>query len=358
MRVATIVNLLIITIWFTVDATPHKRMLSYEIQLTPYATGYTLPIYFGDQKFTVIFDTGSSDLWIPEKNCVTCGNKNKYDPDKHKHDFSTKYDRFRAVYGTGEARGYTGFSDFLIGDAFVPKQKFGLAIRVSPYLKEQEYDGVIGFGLGRNSVMGASTPFSIMVKNGLINYPSFGLFLGREEDGTSGLSSLFIGGFDSSRIVGEINYNPVVTNDGYWTILLNGFSIDGKQPINFHPSNADIDVGTTSILIPFAVLTEIIESNLIPGAVLEQSADSTVYAVSVECYVKPVLVLTFDDIRYEIDSRDLLHTKTENNRCILNIQSVAASEFDMWVVGSTFLKNVYTVFDTKILAIGFGFHDL
>src|SRR6185369_2249644 len=82
MKIPTIIFFFISITLFSTHAIPHERALTYLIQLTPLPgeVGYTLPIYFGNKKFMVLFDTGSSDLWIPDLRCNTCGNKNKLDP--------------------------------------------------------------------------------------------------------------------------------------------------------------------------------------------------------------------------------------------------------------------------------------
>ena len=36
-----------------------------------------------EQQFTVIFDTGSSNLWIPSSTCSSCGSHIKYDNSKN-----------------------------------------------------------------------------------------------------------------------------------------------------------------------------------------------------------------------------------------------------------------------------------
>ena len=45
---------------------------------------YYGPVSVGGQQFQVIFDTGSSNLWVPAENCSSCGSHPKYDPTKSK----------------------------------------------------------------------------------------------------------------------------------------------------------------------------------------------------------------------------------------------------------------------------------
>jgi hypothetical protein len=68
------------------------------------------------QSFEVIFDTGSSNLWVPKVGCTHCGNpffgtpKSKYD-----HVASTSYKAdgtdFEIMYGSGSVTGYFSEDD-------------------------------------------------------------------------------------------------------------------------------------------------------------------------------------------------------------------------------------------------------
>lgn len=62
------------------------------------------------QEFQVIYDTGSSNLWVPEKGCVHCGykiihgGKNKYDKDASES-FVEDGTEFSIQYGSGAVSG-------------------------------------------------------------------------------------------------------------------------------------------------------------------------------------------------------------------------------------------------------------
>ncbi len=87
---------------------------------------YVGPVKLGTpgREFKVIFDTGSSDLWVPSALCTVCGGRRtKYDSDS-----STSYvkdtRRFQITYMGGPVSGLMAEDTLEFGGFIVPNQTF------------------------------------------------------------------------------------------------------------------------------------------------------------------------------------------------------------------------------------------
>jgi Eukaryotic aspartyl protease len=75
----------------------------------------TISIGNPPQSFQVIFDTGSSNLWVPKVGCTHCGNPFFGSKSKYNHDESQSYGsdggRFDIMYGSGSVTGFFSIDD-------------------------------------------------------------------------------------------------------------------------------------------------------------------------------------------------------------------------------------------------------
>ncbi|KAI4372303.1 hypothetical protein MLD38_010549 [Melastoma candidum] len=222
--------------------------------------------YYGDigigtppQKFTVIFDTGSSNLWVPSSKCyfsVACYLHSKYTSSK-----SSTYQKngkpASIQYGSGAISGFFSIDDVTVGDVVVKGQEFIEATsEPSVTFIVAKFDGILGLGFQEISVGNATPVWDNMLKQGLIKEPVFSFWLNRKAEEEQG-GELVFGGVDPNHFKGEHTYVPI-TQKGYWQFDMGDVLIDGKATGYCASGCAAIaDTGTSLLAGPSEVVTMI-----------------------------------------------------------------------------------------------------
>lgn len=222
--------------------------------------------YFGEigigtpsQKFTVIFDTGSSNLWVPSAKCyfsVACYMHSKY---KSSHSSTYKKNGKAADihYGTGAISGFFSEDNVKVGSLVIKDQEFIEATREpSITFLEAKFDGILGLGFEEISVGKAVPVWYNMVNQGLISEPVFSFWFNRNAVDEEGGEIVF-GGADPNHFVGQHTFVPV-TQKGYWQFDM-GDVLVGGESTGFCSSGcaAIADSGTSLLAGPTTVITEI-----------------------------------------------------------------------------------------------------
>ncbi|XP_020268108.1 phytepsin-like isoform X2 [Asparagus officinalis] len=222
--------------------------------------------YFGEigigtppQKFTVIFDTGSSNLWVPSAKCyfsIACLFHSKYRSSRS----STyqKNGKSAAIhYGTGSIVGFFSEDNVELGDLVVKGQEFIEATREPGVtFLAAKFDGILGLGFKEISVGNAVPVWYNIVEQGLVKDPVFSFWLNRKAvDGEGG--EIVFGGVDPAHHKGEHTYVPV-TQKGYWQFDMGDVLVRGQSTGFCSGGCAAIaDSGTSLIAGPTTIITEI-----------------------------------------------------------------------------------------------------
>ncbi|XVE78453.1 hypothetical protein DITRI_Ditri13aG0146500 [Diplodiscus trichospermus] len=222
--------------------------------------------YFGEigigtpsQTFTVIFDTGSSNLWVPSSKCyfsVAC-----YFHSKYKSSQSSTYQKngtsAEIHYGTGAISGFFSQDSVKVGDLVVKNQDFIEATR-EPGITflAAKFDGILGLGFQEISVGRAVPVWYNMVEQGLVMEPVFSFWFNRNIDGEEGGEIVF-GGIDSNHYKGEHTHVPV-TQKGYWQFDM-GDVLIGDETTGFCSGGcaAIADSGTSLLAGPTTIIAQI-----------------------------------------------------------------------------------------------------
>lgn len=301
------------------------------------------------QEFQVIYDTGSSNLWVPEVGCVHCGykfihgGKNKYDP-QASDSFVQDGAEFSIQYGSGAVSGvFAQDTVILAQDIDVEDQKFAIihdAAGMGIAYTFSYFDGILGLGFDSISVGGVPTVFHNAIVQGKVEKPMFAFYLGNNADG-----ELTFGGYDDDKFVGEeLTWVPL-SDATYWRIDMEGVRI-GLFEVG--PTDAIVDSGTSLITGP--------------------SMD--ILAIALEIGAKPTLTGQYTIDCEKVDGIPDITWKIGGNDYVLPgkslvIQSTGMCIFAMmgmdfpkpgpqWILGDVFMREYYTVFDYEAKSIGFA----
>lgn len=215
--------------------------------------------YYGDiqlgtppQTFSVIFDTGSSNLWVPSSKCswfnLACRLHHRYSAGRSST-YKVNGTKFAIQYGTGSLSGFFSEDVLTWGGIPVPHQTFGEAVS-QPGLTfvTAKFDGILGMGFPNIAVGGALPPFNNMMQQDLVEEPVFSFWLNRDPTGAQG-GELVLGGVDPKHYTGDHTWVPV-TREGYWQFKMDSMSLPGSQGLCAGGCAAIADTGTSLLAGP------------------------------------------------------------------------------------------------------------
>ncbi|PJF16705.1 hypothetical protein PSACC_03486 [Paramicrosporidium saccamoebae] len=321
---------------------------NYHIPLSNYYDAQ----YFGNvqignppQFFSVVFDTASSTFWVPSGQCrsVPCKPRNKFD--NSSSTFMKDGSAFAIHYGTAVVQGYLSKDTVVVGGVPIKEQDFGEAVKMFGHIfNDAAFDGVFGLGFDNIAAGGAVPPFYNMIEDKSLYKPIFSLWLNGTSDEHSG--ELILGGVDRSLFEGQVTFAPVVRK-GYWEITLQRFSI-GDDRFSQRRSAA-IASGSTLIVVP------LIDSHRIHRKLGMKVTDDGRHVIDCEKVEHlPNILLTFGGKDFALSPAD--YVIKWHGECMSAFvgQDIQSPTGPIWVLGTTFLRRHYTVFDMERNRVGFA----
>ncbi|KAM0735581.1 Lysosomal aspartic protease [Formica fusca] len=297
------------------------------------------------QNFSILFDTGSSNLWVPSAQCsifnLACLLHNKYDSSK-----STTYrpngTQFAIQYGSGSLSGFLSTDVVTVAGLNVQNQIFGEAVK-EPGVSFvfSKFDGILGMGYDTIAVDGVTPVFNNMVQQKLVAEPVFSFYLNRDSSAEVG-GELILGGIDNSHFEGNLTYVPV-TRKGYWQFALDYVTVAGNK---LSPnSQAIADTGTSLIVGPSADI-DFINQKI--------GADSNGIVNCSTIDQLPTIGFVLNGKTFNLTPHDCIIQNEEGGvaTCISGFQKLSGINF--WILGDVFIGRYYTVFDQGNNQVGFA----
>eukprot|EP00668_Euglena_longa_P028977 GGOE01036314.1.p1 GENE.GGOE01036314.1~~GGOE01036314.1.p1 ORF type:complete len:397 (+),score=113.44 GGOE01036314.1:179-1192(+) len=306
------------------------------------------------QLFKVIFDTGSSNLWIPAANCTRIGwclVKSKYHPERS-HTYRQNGTSFEIRYGTGALSGFTCNDVVTIGGLKADGVVFAAAVSVPGILNNlrfgiARFDGIMGMAFPSISVGGVDPVFQVLVAQGKVAAPLFQFHL--TKGGRSG-GELTLGGIDPTQFKGSLAWVPL-SSKTYWAFQVDGIHIAGRQLCDKR-CEAIADTGTSLIAGPIAAVREL---NRVIGAVPVLGGTAILPNCSTEFLeTLPEVRLTFGGKDYALTGHDYALKMGGGGQCISAFAGIEIPSGPLWILGDVFLAKYVTVFDVGNARLGFA----
>nr|XP_012316688.1 LOW QUALITY PROTEIN: napsin-A-like [Aotus nancymaae] len=215
--------------------------------------------YFGEiglgtppQNFTVAFDTGSSNLWVPSKRChffsVPCWFHHRFNPNASSS-FQPNGTKFAIEYGIGRVDGILSEDKLTIGGIKGASVTFGEALWESSLVfTVSRPDGILGLGFPILAVEGVRPPLDVLVEQGLLDKPVFSFYLNRDPEVADG-GELVLGGSDPAHYIPPLTFVPV-TVPAYWQIHMERVKVGSGLTLCARGCAAILDTGTPVIIGP------------------------------------------------------------------------------------------------------------
>jgi cathepsin D len=310
--------------------------------------------------YDVILDTGSADLWVADSSCTqNCQGIQTFDTSTSST-YNNLTEGFSIKYGSGAASGSLATDVVQMAGFQIDKQVFATCDVISDGLLDAPISGLMGLGWQSLSSSGSVPFWQSLYQANSLDEPLMSFYLTRFGNQTNAQDlepgGVFtLGATNSSLYTGEIEYQNL-DSASYWVLTLSNLTVNSKSVTIPSSSQVAIDTGTTLIGGPSAQISALFAQ--IPGSAVGTGNYEGYYTYP--CSTTVNVALSFGGQSWSISPDDFKLTRLSNGQClgaffVLSDQQQSSSNNEIsWIIGDTFLKNVYSVFRANPASVGFA----
>ncbi|XP_038564186.1 nothepsin [Micropterus salmoides] len=307
-----------------------------------------------EQNFSVVFDTGSSDLWVPSSYCVSeaCALHRRFrafESTSFHHDGRM----FGIHYGSGHLLGVMARDTVKIADLTALNQEFGESVyEPGSAFVMARFDGVLGLGYPSLAEILGNPVFDNMLAQKIVEKPVFSFYLCRRSSNENRGGQLLLGGTDKALYKGPINWLPV-TAKGYWQIKMDSVAVQGVSSFCPRGCQVIVDTGTSLIAGP---TNDILSLQQLIGATPTNIGEFLIDCARLSSL--PHVTFVLGGTEYTLTADHYIRREMLGNRelCFSGFQAVdiLSPEGPLWILGDVFLTEFYSIFDRGQDRVGFA----
>jgi hypothetical protein len=293
------------------------------------------------QSFNVIFDTGSSNLWIPNDKCSTglCKMHHRFVGKKSKG-FSLIGENMGVKFGTGRIWGKLATDTVRLGDKHgqieIHKQCFGMIEKEwGNVFRTSQFDGILGLSFPALSMAKEPVLFDNVEKQHLLKYPMFSFYYNPK-----GASSINFGYPKRKHFKGKVKWVDV-SKPMYWQLEMEDIEVGGKK-LNLCPDQSCklvVDTGTHLFTTPSRHLNTILSE------------------IGAGCSDKPITFVVKDSNgKHKLTVEPKYYNLKYGSSCRPGFMAldVPAPRGPLFIVGNLFMQKYMTVYSRKPKQVGFA----
>jgi len=229
----------------------------------------TLDIGVPPQSLRVIYDTGSSNTWLPGHDCseASCDKYGKYDRHQSKS-FKEVYTQrglgearnphFYIKYGSGLVRGKVISDDISLGGITLNKARFGeVGYEHGHAFRKGHFSGIVGLAFPSLAAANMYPLFDQVIDQKVLQRNEFAFYLSNRINKPS---KLMLGDSAEGTFVGELHHHDVVENN-YWSVRMADIMI-GDERLNMCPElgcRVAMDSGTSLVTGPSRDISKVLQ---------------------------------------------------------------------------------------------------
>ena len=329
------------------QAKAYLRAASIYVPIINYEDAqYYGPVSIGTpvQNFLVIFDTGSSNLWVPSHSCtaLACRLHSKYNAGASST-YVANGTAFVIEYGSGGVKGFLSQDTVTWGGVPVTSQVFAeITSEQGTSFDAAKFDGILGMAWPAISVDKVVPVFQNLFSQGQVSQNSFAFYLTRTV-GQAG-SVLTLGGYNATLSKNDWNYVNLYATD-YWRILIDKIVV-GTTAVTGTSLKGIVDSGTSLLVGSNTIVKQI---NKVIGTVSQDCSNLAKL---------PTVTITLGGVAYNLAPQDyvLEITSGGQSECINGFQGedFPGELAETLILGDLFIRKFYTLFDFGNKRVGFA----